>query len=221
MTTFTLSHAQIAAIASVGAATPVSTSDRQITPILAAVQITVTPERVTAVATDRYIVTELSFPLGDTAHTLEPDSAHVIMLDSKDLASIVKNATVSRSTRADRAFFTFTTSDDAENGNVTVAHDYGQLIGEYRQIVGNYPPVARLFPEDVEPLTDMPHVNPAYFTRATKAHTPGETSTKERGGIMWQIAAAGTTHATKSGPILLTARVGADYRLRSLMQPSR
>lgn len=227
MTTFALNPAQIAAVASLHAATPVDASSRNITPILSGIQLSVTSARVTAVATDRYIVTRLEFPLGDTAHTLNADEgavAHVIILDSKEWQAIAKATATSHAT------VTFTTSDEGHDStnvhdrpNVTVAHDYGQIIGEYRQVGGNYPPVARLFPEQVRNLDETVSFKPAFMTRATKAFTPNEVKAKDRNDIVWTMAAPddGAAKAGKLGPVVLTAATKGDVTLRSLLQPTR
>lgn len=85
MTTFYLSPAQLASVASVGAA---SSKDKAV-PVLATVKLSATPATVTAFATDRYVAAQLSFPLGETAHTL-PDEGAEILLSVADLTALAK-----------------------------------------------------------------------------------------------------------------------------------
>jgi hypothetical protein len=220
MTTFSLNANQIAAIASIGAACN-STTDRKITPILGAIHVTVTPERVTAVATDRYIVTELSFPLGDTAHDLPTDGAvHAFQMTDRDwvaLAKIVSGPDFKHSSE----FFSFTTDDAGERPRVRVEYYDGRVLGDFAQVEGRYPAVSRLFADEVYEMHGTPAFMPDKLTRAMKAWAPEHTTAAQRKGTVWTFAAnSASSEGRKLAPVVLTAATGPDTVLRSLVQPN-
>ena len=209
MATFTLTPNQITAIASLHAATPPKASDRLITPILTTIHVTVTPGEVSAVATDRYIVTHLAFPLGAYAHTLDTEPL-VFAVDSKDWQALAKAIGTTL------GYVAITVDSD----RVTAAWDHGHLIGQYLTVTGNYPPGQRLFPDVVVPLDTMPYFTPDKLTRAMKATHPDATSAKARADVIWSLG-VGETHTTrKHAPLVLTAHTPAGVVLRSLVQPN-
>ena len=85
MTTAYMTASTLAAIASLSAAT----SADKFTPILSVIKVTLTPETVTVVATDRYIAARLTTPLGDVAHTVS-DEGSTFYLNATDATMLAK-----------------------------------------------------------------------------------------------------------------------------------
>lgn len=159
MTTFHLSAAHLSALA---ALTNAGSKDK-VTPILGAVQITVTPATVTAHATDRYVAARLTFPLGDTAHTL-PDDGVTLVIDGPDLVALAK----------DKCGFMLTT-DDADATLITAEGDAYGVRRAFHTVQGSYPPIARLFPDETP--DDIPGgmlMSMALLGRIAKLTLPGE-----------------------------------------------
>lgn len=209
MTTFHLNADQIAAIARMHAATPATKMERQRTPVLTAVHVHVTPERITATATDRYIVAEHSFPLEDPTHTV-PDDGVVIQLPSTDWRDIAKRKTAAH----------FHIAYDEDGGTVTVEYVDG-MVQPLAQVQGNYPPVARIFSEpsalgDVQQDTAL---NLAYLARLAKI-TPMEAHCDKNAPVLWQFSQP----EGDGKPVTLThAGIDkySDETLRALIQPNK
>lgn len=178
MTTFHLSAAQIKAVASL-AAVAGKGGEAQ---ILHSIRVDVTPETVTAFASDRKIAARLAFPLGGTAHTLSNEGAS-LLLSTADAATIAKLKSggyftfESDPAKAQRVV-TFEADDRApdEGGIALTAHD------------GNYPPIERLYPADDAEKHGLPAgvgINPAQLAKLAKLTLPGETDKARREAAYW------------------------------------
>ena len=201
MTTFYLNAAQIAAIASLHAATPPAKSDRERTPILTAIHLHITPATVTATATDRYIVAEHSFPLGETAHTL-PDDGVTLQIASTDWQTIAK--------RKHAATFTW---DDS--GPVTVEYADGGTQ-PLAQVQGNYPLVARLFSDNNGDVTQGTALDLAKLARLAKI-IPASPYLKDEAGV-WEFSQPDGGN----NPVTLTRpRLPQGESMRALIQPHK
>ena len=207
MTTFYLNASQIAAIARLHAATPATKHERDMTPVLTAVHLHVTPERITATATDRYIVAEHTFPLEDPTHTVPGDGA-IVQLASTDWREIAKRKTAAQ----------FTWNEDG--GTVTIQYVDG-MTQPLAQVQGNYPPVARIF-SDPSALGDVQQgatLNLAYLARLAKI-TPMETHYEKNAPVLWQFSQP----EGEGTPVTLThAGISptSNETLRALIQPHK
>ena len=207
MTTFHLSAKQLASLATL---THAGSKDK-VTPILGAVQITVTPATVTAHATDRYIAAALTFPLGETAHTL-PDDGVTLVIDGPDLIALAK----------DKCGFMLTWDDTADGPALITAE--GDAYGARRAfhtVAGNYPPIARLFPDETP--DDIPGgvlLNMQLLGRLAKLTLPGERPV-DAGKAPYALTYRDpqSTYG-KHGPILATREDRDGAVLRVLTQPS-
>lgn len=212
--TVTLSLSEIESLATLHHATPPAKSDRDATPILAAVQLTIAADRLTALATDRYMVAELTIPLTvDHAVTGEPFTLQINSADLVELAKRVKRAT---GVRRDIPCAEFTITDDSYTINV-----YGQNLGEFRPAAGNFPPVARFFDVD-KILSDSPNVSldPAKLARVGKVLTPHETGMKPAERASLSLTLEFTVQNDRPGPMLITrATKATEHGFRALLQP--
>ena len=157
MTTFTLSADAIRSIATLVHAS----SNDDVTPILSAVQLTVTPTEWRAVATDRYMVAELTGAIGDYIHTLPgDDSETTLLIRAKDIAEYAKRM----GARATVPVM-LTVSDDGQSVEIS---NY-EAISTYRLMNGNFPAVDRLFPEE-SAFAELPNIgiDPAKLARIGK-----------------------------------------------------
>lgn len=207
MTTFYLSQPQILAVASLA----VAGTREPFTPILGAIQLTVTPSTVTAVATDRYMIAELTFPLGETVHTLPADGV-TLLIDSVHLVSMSK----------DKAGFTFTfdqPEEARESYPITAEGERVGIVKTFPSLSGNFPPVGRLFAEETP--DDLPNgtlLNMARLGRVAKLILPGEKSAAAAAKEPWEISYK-VAEGHKSAPVQLTRSSGtAAYRV--LVQPN-
>lgn len=162
MTTFYLSAPQLASLA---ALTNAGRKDAAV-PILGTVNLTATPSEVTARATDRYMAAILTFPLGDTAHTL-PDDGVTLTIEAADLIALAK----------EKAGFMLTVGEAEANGAtlITAEGDAYGVTRTFRTATGNFPPVARLFPDEAP--DDLPGgvmLNMGLLARLAKLTLPGE-----------------------------------------------
>lgn len=213
MTTFFLSAAQLASLA---ALTGAGSKDK-VTPILATVNLTVTPATVTAAATDRYIAALLTFPLGDTAHTL-PDDGVTLTIENADLIVLAK----------DKCGFMLTLGETAPNGTtpITAEGDAYGVSRTFSTATGNFPAVARLFPDETP--DDLPGgimLNMAFLGRIAKFTLPGEKPVDAaRAPFALTYRDPQSTYA-KHGPVLASREGRADRdtaapSLRVLIQPN-
>lgn len=202
MTTAHLTASTIAAIASLAAATGTD----KITPILSVIKITVTPETVTAVATDRYIAARLTTPLGDVAHTTT-DTGSTFYLNAADATRLAKLKT--------SGMFTW----DDETREVTAETDNHSRF-TLTALNGNYPPIERLIPSDAAEY-DIPAgvgLNPTTFAKLAKFALPGETPAELKRAA-YRLGIEKLTDSGKSGPIVATRSGGGSY-LTVIVQPN-
>lgn len=204
MTTFYLSPAQLASVASVGAA---SSKDKAV-PVLATVKLSATPATVTAFATDRYVAAQLSFPLGETAHTL-PDEGAELLLSVADLTALAKTR--------EGVMFTF----DADPGRAAItgtAETTGGASVPLSAPTGNYPPIQRLFPDEaVDDLAAGTQLSAGRFAQLAKLRLPGE-KVGEAAAASYALSYPSGSFAHKRAPIV-ASRAGGDSTLTVLVQP--
>ena len=202
MTTAYLPASTLAAIASLSAAT----SADKFTPILTAIRVTVTPETVTAVATDRYIAARLTTPLGDVAHTVS-DVGSTFYLNAADATMLAKL----------KAGGMFTWND--ETREVTAEMDNASRF-TLHAVEGNYPPVERLIPNESAEC-DIPAgvgLNPTTFAKLAKFALPGEKAADLKKAA-YRLGMGELTDSRKSGPIVATRGGGGSY-LTVIVQPT-
>lgn len=201
MTTAHLAASTIAAIASLAAATGTD----KITPILSVIKITVTPETVTAVATDRYIAARLTTPLGDVAHTTT-DTGSTFYLNAADATRLAKLKT--------SGMFTW----DDETREVTAETDNHSRF-TLTALNGNYPPIERIIPNETAEY-DIPAgigFNPTMFGRLAKLALPDETPASAKKAA-YRLGIERSPESTKSAPIVATRSGGGSY-LTVIVQP--
>lgn len=202
MTTAYVPASTLAAIASLSGAT----SADKFTPILSAIQVTVTPETVTAVATDRYIAARLTTPLEDVAHTVS-DTGSTFYLNATDATMLSKLKVGGMLTWND------------ETREVTAELDNNSRFTLYA-VPGNYPAVERLIPNDTAEH-DIPAgvgLNPATFAKLAKFSLPGEKAADLKKAA-YRLGIEKLTDSRKSGPIVATRNGGGSY-LTVLVQPN-
>lgn len=202
MITAYLHASTLAAIASLSAATSTDT----FTPILSAIKVTVTPETVTAVATDRYIAARLTTPLGDVVHTVS-DTGSTFYLNAADATMLAKLKT--------GGMFTW----DEERREVTSEMDNLARF-TLHAVEGNYPNVERLIPSDTAEH-DIPAgvgLNPSTFARLAKFALPGEKAAELKRAA-YRLGIEKLTDSRKSGPIVATRSGGGSY-LTVIVQPN-
>ena len=202
MTTAYLPASTLTAIASLSAAT----STDKFTPILSVIKVTVTPETITAVATDRYIAARLTSPLGDVAHTVS-DTGSTFYLNAADAIMLAKLKT--------GGMFTW----NEETREVTAEMDNDSRF-TLHAVNGNYPPVERLIPSDTAEC-DIPAgvgINPTVFAKLAKFALPGE-KPAELKQAAYRLGVEKLTDSHKSGPIV-ASRSGSGSCLTVLVQPN-
>lgn len=217
MFTVTFTNSAVQAIATLHHSTPEGKNDRSITPILAAIQLELTPEGWTARATDRYTVGELTGQMG--AHTLEAGESHEILLDSLSWVEIAKRI------KADRGGLITLEHD---GNQVTVTGTDGLIIAVYLEIKGNYPPLARLFPaDDSQSFADIGQVaiDPRRLGRLDKImteHLLASSPDSRRHAPMSMRFTSSSPDNPKPGPIVLKRHKAADPEstFRALLQPN-
>jgi hypothetical protein len=161
---FRLTLRQLASLASLRAATPQGVTDRQVTPVITAVQLTVDHLTVTAVATDRYLLAEVTFELGSPCDAPRTTAQ---LLDTS-LVEAYKYA------KARKAYAIEVFCDDSGTGAWTVEIDGATM--PLVTVAGNYPPIARLLTEavdDVRAGTRLPLDRIARADKITADHDYG------------------------------------------------
>lgn len=207
MTTFALTPTAIRSIATLHHATPVGKAAREATPILTAIHLTVTPERWTAIATDRYIVGEVTGEMGDFVHTL-PDEGITLQLASTDMVDLAKRV------KREGTPVQIT----ADSGVVTAESAGGLTLASYRTVAGHFPPVARMFPTDESSFGahEMVAFAPDFLTRLGKIQSPADINTPPRDrdrALKFRFTSNGSG---KPGPALVT---GTYDGFRGMIQP--
>lgn len=206
MVTFFLSPAQISSVASLAAAA----SRDKLVPILGTVKITATPATVTAIATDRHLAARLTFPLGDTAHTI-PEDGVTLLMSVESLAALAK-------TKA--GYMLTTDGDDAPAVRITAesASDAGVTF-TFQAPHGNFPPVERLIPAEASD-EDIPagiRITAGLFAQLAKLRLPGE-KPAEATNSAYVIGYPPAKSQHNQSP-LVASRAGADSELTVLIQP--
>lgn len=210
MSTFTLTPAALAAMATLANATPSGKANREMTPVLTGIRLTIESGKYTAVATDRYIVAEV------TGEAEADTDIEVTFLDT-DLVDLAKLGTV----------VTFKIVEEVTvDGYNVQAMEATYASGSRRlfEVGGNYPPVARLFP-DVDKLEAVPAgtlVNPQYITRLSKVHSEASITAKPSERALMPITMATVPNEHGTAPIQVT-RVsgrGVDVTFRALFTPN-
>mgnify|MGYP003462433776 FL=1 len=202
MTTAYLPASTLTAIASLSGAT----STDKFSPILSVIKVTLTPETVTAVATDRYIAARLTTPLGDVAHTVS-DAGSTFYLNAADATMLAKLKTGGMLTWND------------ETREVTAEMDNHSRF-TLHAVDGNYPPVERLIPSDTAEH-DIPAgvgLNPTTFAKLAKFALPGEKAAELKKAA-YRLGIEKLTDSHKSGPIVATRSGGGSY-LTVIVQPN-
>lgn len=202
MTTAYLPASTLTAIASLSGAT----SADKFTPILSVIKVTVTPETVTAVATDRYIAARLTTQLGDVTHTVS-DEGSTFYLNAADATMLAKLKTGGMLTWND------------ETREVTAGMDNHSRF-TLHAVNGNYPPVERLIPDESADH-DIPAgvgLNPTTFAKLAKFSLPGERAADLKNAA-YRLGIEKLTDSRKSGPIVATRSYGDSY-LTVIVQPN-
>lgn len=204
MVTFFLSSAQIASVASLAAAA----SSEKLTPILSAVKISVTPSTVTAIASDRYVAARLTFPLGDTVHTIPEDGA-IFLMSVEALAALAK-------TKA--GYMLTSEGDDTPAVRVTAESDAGDTF-TFQAPFGNFPPIERLIPAE-DPDSDIPagiRITARHLAQLAKLRLPGE-KPAEAANSGYAIGYPGGRSQHAQSP-LVASRSAGEGELLVLLQP--
>jgi hypothetical protein len=223
MQALALTHDQLRAIATLSHAA----SRDDMTPVITGVHLEVSAGIVTAVATDRYRVAELTFPAMTTDETpglagltFEPLAG--VIIPAPLLARTVKQ--LPRRSILPTVATIAVTYDDSADGRrlIRFADTYAGFDTSDQAISGNYPPVARLFPADVaylEPYAGGVGLNAGYLATLDKLALPGDL----RGPKVYSMhTQAGDTYApNKPKPVLFTrGDVDKGGMLRYLLQPN-
>lgn len=162
------------------------------TPLLAAVELTISAGRWTARATDRHVAAELS--------------GAVLGQEGEDVALCLESSSLAAAARsADRdAPGIFTTTED---GAVTI--DAG-LRRELETVPGDFPPIARLFPEPGSGSgMDTIALRPDLLARLGKVYGPSTIALgpAERAAKPLRLEPTG-----ERSPILVTRNDAGDFR---------
>jgi hypothetical protein len=205
------------AIATLHNVTPQAKSSRDITQILAGVKVTVTPDsgpalaKWSAIATDRYLVAEISGEFRDNAEMSEESFEFVInSLDAVALAKIAK---------AQNSLIRI----EVQDNRLTVS-EYGQTIAGYELVKGNYPPLERLFPES-DKFADCAQIslNPNKILQLSKVWTEHglkqSASARKESPLKFTFTSG---HNGKPGPVLVERlkRDAPAGTFRALIQPN-
>jgi len=205
----TLTIEQLAAINTL--AKHVASSNDQI-PIICSVQLRLEAGKVTAIATDRYRVGELTFTLEKAA--LEEAVDGTVLVSVAILTRVISMLKGEKATNTPRVSIT---GDDRE---VTIRDQHtGGLVVEMA-FQGNYPPVEKLIP-DTDKLVDFQagiSLNMGYFTAPSQLHFPGEKAATAKLQA-WHVGGTKTENPMKPGPILIWREMGT-MAYRYLLQPN-
>lgn len=210
MSSITLYPRQLASIASI----LVAASKDDVTPVIVSAHIRVQDGFLTAVATDRYRVARVTFPLtsdeGDTQDDLDVVVPRAFL---ERFARTVKAAKLKPDAK-------ISLSHDPLAKSLTFAFSGGSASDV--AITGNYPPVARLFPE-AESLTEVGEIalNPRFVSDAGKLDHPTLTADDLRNGAV-RLRFTKSGRADKPGPVLIDRRGirPKDGGLEYLLQPN-
>lgn len=206
-TTILLSREHLASLASVGYAA--STDD--VTPTIQTVQITTASNELTAIATDRYVVAEITFePLSIEGYDTE------ILIHAPFLLKAAKSFPAKRGQSAP---IRITISDEDELGREIEITDYDQSMTS-REVKGNYPPVARLFPAELPSDVTFTgwSLSPAKIAQLAKVIPPTATLREIKDEAL-TFKPTGDDEATGRKHAIQVTR-GRHTSLRMLIQPA-
>jgi DNA polymerase-3 subunit beta len=219
-TVVTLTADQFASIAS---ATVAAAPVKELTPIIQAVQVGIEAGILTAVATDRYRVARITFPI-EGAPDLEPVTIPRTFLDG-----FAKSIRAAKLPATSEITLTVTPTEPSNAyhdpaATLTLASSYAGVSATASALQGNYPPVARLFPET---LSDTPSpeisLNLARLADAEKLTHPALTATAIKASPGMRIRYTTSDNPAKPGPILVDhgARIKPEQgTLEYLLQPN-
>lgn len=224
-----LTHEQLRAIATVTA----FASRDEVTPVITGVRLGNTAGRITVTATDRYRVAELSFDapeqLGDAMGAQESMQARLepfaaITIPAAFLARVVKQ--LPRRPVVPTATIALMVTDDGHR--ITLRDRIAGFESSDAPIRGNYPPVARLFPDTLdtlEPFAGEVRLNAAFLASLEKLSLPSDigarSAEKVYGMRTW---VADDYSPLKARPVIFTRdnnpRQAPLESIRAMIQPS-
>lgn len=168
-TTISISREQFASLASVGYAA----SSDDVTPVIQVVSLSTSHDgRIVALATDRYVIAEATY----TPYDVEGDELDNLLIHAPFL---LKAAKAFPAKRGNSTPLKITVNDEDEDGlgrEIEIT-DYDTKMTS-REVKGNYPPVARLLPDElpkeVNGFTGWA-LNPAKIAQLAKVIPPTAT----------------------------------------------
>jgi DNA polymerase III sliding clamp (beta) subunit (PCNA family) len=198
MNTVTITPATLSSIASLAP----FTDSRAIPASIGGIRVVVDPVRITAYATDRYRVIEVS-----TEHYDSSAGTFEVTLPTKPLIEFSKSSKIKG-----RELFnsiTLSVTDDT----VTMSNaDNGSSITT-ALVVGNYPPLTKLFDRPAGD-TGMIAIKPSFLADLTKVVDPHGNALKE----FWTFEFAGDNGAVLLTP---TTALTTGDTVRAMVQPKR
>lgn len=206
-TTILLSRKHLTSLASVAYAA----STDGVTPTIETVHITTVSDELTAIATDRYVVAEITFePL-----SIEGDDTEALI----HAPFLLKAAKAFPAKRGQSAPIRITISDEDELGREIEITDYDQSMTS-REVKGDYPPVARLFPTEIPRDVTFAgwNLSPAKIAQLAKI-IPPTTTLRDMKGEPLSFAPTGDDVATGRKHAIQVTR-GKYAGLRMLIQPA-
>lgn len=217
MTKIMFTPEEFRAVASVG----VAASSDDVTPIISAVQISVTDAgEVTAVATDRYRIARVIFtPKMDEAVIGGEDS---ININAKELTKFWNGIKAVAIKSHMPVILTFQEDEDYTDSK-TYSLEYDGSRVENRSVRGNYPPVGKLMADyDIDKCEGVPNValNPNFLADMVKFYHPRDDKRINMKHVVWQFRFK-QTDSSKPGPVYITRGSGnTDATLDYLVQPN-
>lgn len=213
---YTLTAGQIESLASLAKA--VAKPADPMTPILQNLHLSRDGDQLVAIATDRYIAAEVRFNLDVADWDQGPEE---ILLGAD---SAIRALALTKASRMPAAHFTITRVEGDGFHTIEVRDLYEPTIIADREVTGNFPPVARLFPgPDVEMgATPRTALNLSFLARVGQILLPGERTAGLK-SVAWTMASSPVENAAKPGPVLFTrggAGSGSGSSARVLVQPN-
>lgn len=201
MLKFTIMPDEFRALASVA----VSATTDDITPILQHIHVTATEDGIiTATATDRYTVALAEAPG-------EVETAGEALLPAAEVLAFARKI-------PKRTAVPLVVTVDEDGWTIT---NFASTVGgAYPAPGNNFPPVGRLFPDEVTPVP-MTSVNPKLVARLAKILA----AAKLPATAPWQVAGSGTSANGAAGPLVFYTQTAASrgntpIRLWLLLQPN-
>lgn len=187
---------------------------------ISAVKLTVEGNRWTAIATDRHIVAEVSAETGvcDAGSSeIHIEGQHLL-----DAAKIVARK-IGRADARKRAqvLLSFTEVDGRPKLAVSLPHT-DEVVANFTNVAGNFPPVERLFPEETSAVSSVA-LRTDLLAKLHKVRTPGEMhKTPKDWKLVPEVLQTCGADGTDRSPLLVT-RFAQDEgeTFRALIQPNR